>query len=123
MIPSLNRHLNVVQGFVCSNGPPSLEDVFQLQGDRTPQPPWKGLRQGVGEESPANSRTSAAGGAVWFFVPAVEHWTSSTPSTGCSRVHMTWSCWPPLAKIYKMRIISSKSEAMVLDRKRVACPL
>ncbi|MEQ2285507.1 hypothetical protein AMECASPLE_032619, partial [Ameca splendens] len=26
----------------------------------------EGLRQGIGEESPANSRTSASGGAVWY---------------------------------------------------------
>ena len=28
------------------------KSVFQLQGDRTTQPPWESLLQGVGEEAP-----------------------------------------------------------------------
>ncbi|MEQ2201879.1 hypothetical protein XENOCAPTIV_019775 [Xenoophorus captivus] len=51
-------------------------------------------------------------------------------------LQMTWSCWPPIARTYSMhwgvitaeceaagmRVSSSKSEAMVLNWKRVACP-
>ncbi|KAI3354358.1 hypothetical protein L3Q82_018881, partial [Scortum barcoo] len=118
------------------------ESVFQLQGDHTSQPPREGLRQGTGEENSADSRTLDPSGfrrnnAV--FVPVVEHWTSSIPSAGCLRVYGSLPNQPtsphpgPSAHVLErfaaeceaagMRISTSKSEAMVLDRKRVACPL
>ena len=34
------------------------DGVFQLSGDHTPQPPWKSLFQGTGEENSADSRPS-----------------------------------------------------------------
>ncbi|KAI3377694.1 hypothetical protein L3Q82_008849 [Scortum barcoo] len=52
-------------------------------GDHTSQPPRKGLRQGTGEENSAYSRPSGFRRNNAVFVPVVEHWTSSIPSTGC----------------------------------------
>ncbi|KAI3356632.1 hypothetical protein L3Q82_017819 [Scortum barcoo] len=43
--------------------------------------------QGTGEENSADSRTLGFRRNNAVFVPVVEHWTSSIPSTGCLRVY------------------------------------
>ena len=43
-----------------------VESVFQLQGDRTAQPPWESLLQGVGEDALTRCQTSDLGGIVRF---------------------------------------------------------
>ncbi|KAK3510855.1 hypothetical protein QTP70_022797 [Hemibagrus guttatus] len=71
-------------------------------------------------------RTSDTG-AMRFLV--VEHWTSSIPSTGCSRAPSSLDLQHALGHFAAeceaagMRVSTSKSEAMVLDRKKVACTL
>ncbi|KAI3376363.1 hypothetical protein L3Q82_016831 [Scortum barcoo] len=87
--------------------------------------PGRIYAKGTGEENSADSRPSDSGGTMRFSSPVVlEHWTSSIPTTGT--FSMYWSGLRRFAaecEAAGMRISTSKSEAMVLDRKRVACPL
>ncbi|KAI3359710.1 hypothetical protein L3Q82_013807 [Scortum barcoo] len=89
------------------------ESVFQLQGDHTSQPPLEGLRQGTGEEN--SDRTIVDDPRIQ------EEQCGFRPGPGpsaCTRSSLQAEC-----EAAGMRISTSKSEAMVLDRKRVACPL
>ncbi|KAI3373861.1 hypothetical protein L3Q82_022441 [Scortum barcoo] len=68
-------------------GSSTLPTLFTVQGDHTSQPPWKGLRQGTGEENSADSRPLGFRRNNAVFVLVMEHWTSSIPSTGCLTVY------------------------------------
>jgi len=52
------------------------------RGNHTSQPPWERLCWGTREENTANIGTSGFRRNSADFVQAVEHWTSSIPSTG-----------------------------------------
>ena len=85
---SLQHHVAVKDsdsGLSDQGGGPSFhirgpQGVFQLLGDHTPPPGyWKG-------EFRRQSNLGLRRNNV-VFVLATEHWTSSIPSAGCSRVH------------------------------------
>ncbi|GAA6111505.1 uncharacterized protein LOC111191400, partial [Tachysurus ichikawai] len=92
--------------------------------------PGKGLCQGTGEENLADSGTSDPGGTMrfssrsWNTGPSLyprqvaEGFMGVCPTSPHVRFALPEEC-----EVVRMRISTSKSEAMVLSRKRVACPL
>ena len=98
--------------------------MFQLSGGHTPQPPWESLLQGTGEENSADSQGPEG---VWcgsYWVPSLlfaDNVVLLAPSSqGFQHVLGRFAAKCEAAG---MKISTSKSEAMVLDQKKVACSL